>query len=120
MLQTEPLFRCSAVEYYTLSFKFLKHWPIQFKFSVTCSCVLLPRSTAWSDWKIVLFVKFKSLQISVFQNWTCKLGRTSIEKLPKTAKYKLIYIFIAKMKYRLTKGRQLGWEKGWEVEQYSR
>ena len=51
---------------------------------------------------------------------TCKLGRTSLEKLPKTAKYKLIYILIGKMKYRLTKGRQLQWEKGWEYEQYSR
>ena len=46
----------------------LEHWPIQFKFSVTWSCVSLPRHTTSSDWKCVLFEKFKSQYISVFQD----------------------------------------------------
>ena len=41
----------------------LDHWPIPFKFSVTWSRVSLPRSTTSSDWKFVLFVKFKSQHI---------------------------------------------------------
>ena len=47
----------------------LEHWSIQFKFSVTRSCVSLPRYTTSSDWKFMLFVKFKSQHISVFQDW---------------------------------------------------
>ena len=39
---------------------------VQFKFSVTWSCVSLPRHTTSSDWK---YVKFKSQYISVFQDW---------------------------------------------------
>ena len=35
----------------------------------TWSCVSLPRSTTSSDWKYVLYVKFKSQHISVFQDW---------------------------------------------------
>ena len=57
-----------------------------------------------------LRVEDDSLSYTDCCDQTCKLGRTSIEKLPKTAKYKLIYILIGKMKYRLTKhakGRQL-------------
>ena len=48
-----------------------EHWPIQFKFSVDWSRVSLPRSTTSSEWKCVLFVKFKSQHkgLSVFQYW---------------------------------------------------
>ena len=55
-----------------LELKPLEHWVIQFKFSVTWSCVSLPRHTTSSDWKFMLFVKFRSqmaIYISVFQDW---------------------------------------------------
>ena len=40
----------------------------RFKFSVTWSCVSLPRSTTTSDWKFVWFTKLISHHISVFQD----------------------------------------------------
>ena len=44
-----------------------EHWAIQFKFSVTWSCVSLPRYITSSDWKCVWFEKFKSQHVLVFQ-----------------------------------------------------
>ena len=40
-----------------------EHWESLFKFSVTWSCVSLPRSTTSSDCKFVWFAKFKSKHI---------------------------------------------------------
>ena len=38
-------------------------------FSVTWSCVSLPRYTTSSDWKCMLLLTFKSQYISLFQDW---------------------------------------------------
>ena len=56
----------------------LEHWAIQFKFSVTKSCVSLPRYTTSSEWRCKWFVKFKFLHISVFQDWRHTLLLTTL------------------------------------------
>ena len=47
----------------------VENWAKIFQFSATRNCVSLPRSTTSGDWKCVLFVKFKSQHLSVFQDW---------------------------------------------------
>ena len=51
--------------------------------------------------------RFRYSQFGHSFSQTCKLGRTSIEKLPKNSQAQTNSSLIGKMKYRLTKGRQL-------------
>ena len=68
----------------------LEHRAIQFEFSVTWSCVSLPRYTISSDCKFMWFVKFKSQHISVFKYWRhILLSKTVYTGAYKTTEYLL-------------------------------